>query len=98
MNLRLPHPAHDERITAVGNASYGWAYSVLSLGLLVHVMLGRSSHPWDVMGLLVVGGLVSMAYQVRMRTFPWRWHLGLWLAFIAPLLILAYAIITFMLR
>ncbi len=56
----------DERAIAVENASYRWGYLVLSFGLLVSVM-ARSylfeDPSWDLMGLVVAGGLVCAAYQ-----------------------------------
>ena len=50
----------DERTTAVENASYRWAYLVLSFGLLLIVafrsfVYGESA--WDLLALVVLGGL-----------------------------------------
>ncbi len=102
MNLHFPpRPVQDERTTAVGHASAFWAYIVLVFGLFIDVIVRGIYVPgfyWDLMALIMLSGLVGMAYQIRMRTFPWRWHLGMWLAIIPLQVILAYVVITFMLR
>jgi hypothetical protein len=56
----------DERTIAVENASYRWAYLFLSFGLLALVAY-RSfvdhESPWDLLALVILGGLLSTAYQ-----------------------------------
>jgi hypothetical protein len=56
----------DERTLADDDAGYRWSYLVLSFGLLVVVALrslrqGEAS--WDLLSLVVLGGLVNVAYQ-----------------------------------
>ncbi|MFO0879851.1 MAG: DUF6442 family protein [Gemmataceae bacterium] len=62
----------DERTRAIENASYRLGYLVLSFGMLI-VVAYRSylyqQAPWDLMGLVILGGVVCTAYQV--------WHHGL---------------------
>ncbi len=66
----------DERTVAVENASYRWAYLLLSNALLVDVMY-RSfflhDAAWDLMALIVVGGAVCTVYQARQKTLAHGW-------------------------
>ncbi len=66
----------DERTVAVENASYRWAYGVLTYALLVDLMyrgLFRHEAAWDLMALVVVGGAVCMVYQARQKTLGHGW-------------------------
>lgn len=66
----------DERTVAVENASYRWAYSLLTYALLVDVMcraLFRREAAWDLMALVVVGGVVATVYQARKRSLAHGW-------------------------
>ena len=52
----------DERTVAVENTSYRWAYLFLSFGILVLVAYRSFVHhetAWDMLGLVVVGGVLS---------------------------------------
>src|SRR5262249_30763880 len=66
----------DERTVAVENASYRLAYTVLTFGLLL-IVAYRSfffrESPWDLLGLVVLGGLLSAAYQAFHRVLTGRW-------------------------
>src|ERR1700693_3054496 len=56
----------DERTVAVENASYRWAYLLLTYALLVDVIyrsLIRHEATWDLLALVVVGGAVCTVYQ-----------------------------------
>jgi hypothetical protein len=56
----------DERTIAVETASYRWAYLVLSFGLLgldAYRSFVHHESSWDMLGLVVLGGVVSTAYQ-----------------------------------
>ena len=71
-----PTVDRDERTVAVENASYRWAYLFLSFGLLVLVGYRSFVHhesPWDLMTLVVLGGMLSAAYQWfhKIRTARW---------------------------
>jgi hypothetical protein len=66
----------DERTVAVENASYRWAYLLLTYALLVDVMyrsLVRHEAAWDLMALVIVGGAVCTAYQARQKILGHGW-------------------------
>jgi len=66
----------DERTVAVENASYRWAYNLLTYALLVDVMyrsLVRHEAPWDLMALVIVGGAVCSVYQARQKILAHGW-------------------------
>lgn len=66
----------DERTVAVENASYRWAYSLLTYALLLDVMyrsLIRHEAAWDLMALVIVGGAACTVYQARQRTLTHGW-------------------------
>jgi hypothetical protein len=66
----------DERTVAVENASYRWAYLLLSYALLVDVMyrsLVRHEATWDLMALVIVGGAVCTGYQARQKILAHGW-------------------------
>jgi hypothetical protein len=61
-----PVVERDERTVAVENSSYRWAYLFLSFGLLGLVAYRSFVHhesPWDLMALVVLGGLLTAGYQ-----------------------------------
>ena len=56
----------DERTVIVENASFRWAYLVVSFGLLgltAYRSLVWHESAWDLMALVVIGGVVPAAYQ-----------------------------------
>ena len=68
----------DERTVATENASYRWAYLVLSFGLLVSTAYRsfvRHESSWDLIALVILGGAVAIFYQgsrqARLRCSPW---------------------------
>jgi len=68
--------ARDERTVATENASYRWAYLVLSFGLLLSVayrsfVLGEAA--WDLLALVVAGGAVAALYQGHYRVLSRPW-------------------------
>lgn len=66
----------DERTVAVDNASYRWAYLVLSFGLLASVAyraFARDEASWDLLALVVLGGAVATLYQQYHRVLTSRW-------------------------
>jgi len=66
----------DERTLAVENASYVWAYTLLTYGLLIDVAyrgLFRNEAAWDLMVLVIGGGAVCTIYQVHHKTFARGW-------------------------
>jgi hypothetical protein len=71
-----PTVERDERTVAVENASYRWAYLFLSFGLLALVAYRSFMHhesPWDLMTLVVLGGVLSAAYQGFHKVLTARW-------------------------
>lgn len=68
----------DERTTAVEHASYRLAWLVVSFGLLVDVgyrAFARGESSWDLLALVVFGGMVSTGYQASRHVLGRRWVL-----------------------
>jgi len=68
----------DERETSVDQAADRLSYLVLSFGLLAIVAyrsLVDGEASWDLLGLVVLGGLVGTAYRMRQRAVSRRWLL-----------------------
>ena len=66
----------DERTTAVEHASYRLAWLVVSYGLLAIVAYRAFVHrenSWDLLALVILGGLVSTSYQASQRMLGRRW-------------------------
>ena len=66
----------DERTVAVEHASYRWAYIVLTYALLVDVMyrgLFRNEAAWDLMALVIGGGIFCSVYQARQKILARGW-------------------------
>jgi len=84
---------HDERTVAVENAGYRWAYLLMSFGLLVDVAVRgfvAKQSSWDLMALVLAGGLVTTLYQGQKRILGRRFALG------AILTMLAAALVAFL--
>jgi len=68
----------DERTISIENASYRLGYMVISFGLLL-IVAWRSfffqESNWDLMALVIIGGMVTTAYQAFQRTINRRWLL-----------------------
>lgn len=82
----------DERTVAVENASYRWGYMLLSFGLLAIVAyrgFARQESNWDLMGLVILSGLVTTLYQGSRRIMSPRWG---WAALAIGLLSAAVAV------
>jgi len=68
--------ARDERTIAVENASYRLSYLVLSFGALIIVAYRSFAYGqpmWELLALVVVGGLVNAAYQGSRHVLTARW-------------------------
>jgi hypothetical protein len=66
----------DERTVAIENASYRWAYLVISFGLLVSIgYRAFVSHEsaWDLFALVILGGAVTTFYQGSRRVLTRHW-------------------------
>jgi hypothetical protein len=69
----------DERTLAVENASFRWGYLFLSYGLIAVVAyrgLARGEESWDLLALVVMGGMLGSAYQASQRVLSRRWILN----------------------
>jgi hypothetical protein len=68
----------DEREVSVDQAADRLSYLVLSFGLLAIVayrsFVGREAS-WDLLGLVLLGGLVGTGYRARQRAMSRRWAL-----------------------
>jgi hypothetical protein len=74
--MREPGVVRDERTLAIENGSYRFAYLVMTYGLLVAIAyrafaLGQSS--WDLLSLVLAGGLVTTLYQAFHRVLSRHW-------------------------
>ncbi len=68
----------DERTLVVENASYRWAYLLLSFGLLADIAyrgFQRQDSNWDLMALVLLGGLVATLYQAIHKVLTLGWAL-----------------------
>jgi hypothetical protein len=68
--------ARDERTVATENASYRWAYLVMSFGLLVSTAyraFARHESSWDLLALVILGGALATLYQGSRRVLTRRW-------------------------
>jgi len=66
----------DERTLAVENASYRWAYFVLSFALLMDVIYRtwvRQEAAWDLMALVILVGFFCTIYQARQKILGHGW-------------------------
>ncbi len=84
----------DEREASVDQAADRLAYLVLSFGLLVIVTyrsFAAGEASWDLLGLVVLGGLVGTAYRIQKRAVSRRWGLLLVLTVAAALALAAIA-------
>lgn len=71
-----PTVFRDERTTSVENASFRWGYLALSFGLLAAVAyrgLARGENSWDLLALVIGGGVVTAAYQGANRVLTRQW-------------------------
>lgn len=66
----------DERTTAVENAAYRWAFGFLTFALLIDVAARsflRNEAPWDLLFLVIAGGIIVNLLQARARALPGHW-------------------------
>ncbi|HZP84402.1 MAG TPA: hypothetical protein VFB21_22400 [Chthonomonadaceae bacterium] len=83
----------DERTIFIENASYRWAYLFLSFGLLgivAYRSFSERQSNWDMLILVIAGGLVTTLYQAVHRVLTRRW---LWTAIATFLVAVAVAIL-----
>lgn len=66
----------DERTIFVENQSYRYGYIFLNFGILINIMYRSfrlNEAPWDLFGLIFLGGLVTTVYQYRYKIFTKKW-------------------------
>ena len=71
-----PLVPRDERETRIDLAADRVAYLVLSYGILLSVAYRsfvNGDDAWDLIGLVVLGGVVGLAYRVRQGVVSRRW-------------------------
>jgi hypothetical protein len=88
----------DERTVATENASYRWAYLVLSFGLLVSTAyraFARHESAWDLLALVILGGVVTTFYQGSRQVLSRRWAVA---SAAAALLALVFAVVLVLAR
>jgi len=75
-----PFVRRDERQAQVDLVADRLAYLVVSYGLLAAVAyrsLNRGDAAWDLMGLVILGGLVGLSYRISKGAVSGRWVLML---------------------
>jgi hypothetical protein len=68
--------SRDERELGVDQAADRLSYLVLAFGLLIAVAyrgFANDESAWDLLGLVVLSGLVGVAYRARERVVSRRW-------------------------
>jgi hypothetical protein len=71
-----PSVLRDERETRIDLSGDRLAYLVVSYGLLLSVAYRsfvRSDSAWDLLGLVVLGGIVGVAYRIRRGVLSGGW-------------------------
>ena len=82
----------DERTIAVEHASYRWGYLFLAFGLLVvtaYRAFSTGDSSWELLGLVVLSGLVTTTFQLRQRALTRRTASVAALALIGALVVAA---------
>ena len=80
----------DERAIAVERASHSIALKVVGFALLLDVffrsIVGKTA-AWDLLGIVILGGLVATLYQARYRIATRYWVKAIALSFIGAALV-----------
>ena len=79
----------DERESAIDSAADRLSFLVLAYGLLALVAIRafNGEATWDLLGLVVLGGFVGLAYRLQKRAVSTRWALVLLLTIAAAAVI-----------
>lgn len=67
----------DERTEFIENKSYKFGYMMFNFGLLIDVIyrsIVLNEASWDLMGLVIVVGLITTIYQYKQKIFPPAWR------------------------
>jgi phosphotransferase system glucose/maltose/N-acetylglucosamine-specific IIC component len=91
----------DERAISIEKSSYSLAYKIISFAILVDVMyrsfvLQQAS--WDLLGLVIVGGLIATLYQIHYKAATRSWVKAILLATISALIVAAVIMVVLSLR
>jgi len=87
----------DERDTRVDLSADRVAYLVLSYGLLLSVAYRsfvNGDAAWDLIGLVVLGGVVGLAYRVRQGAASGHWTLMLAATIAIAFIVAAVVVVT----
>lgn len=87
----------DEREAGIDLAADRLAYLVVSYGLLVAIAYRsfvRGDEAWDLLGLVVLGGLVGVAYRIRSGVLSGRWAAMLFATIVIAAIIAGVLVLT----
>lgn len=76
--MNRPDVLRDERTVAAENASYRWAYMLLSFGMLASAAyraFALDEQSWDLLALVLLGGVVTVVHQGASHVLTNRWLL-----------------------
>ncbi len=66
----------DERTTFIENISYKFGYIFITFALLLDVVyrsLKLNEAPWDLLGLIIISGLIMSLYQYKQKILGKTW-------------------------
>ncbi len=87
----------DERAIDIEKTSYSLGYKVMAFAILIDVMyrslkIGEAS--WDLLGIVILGGLVSTVYQIRRKVWTRSWVRATILVFTVAAVVAVIIILT----
>lgn len=80
----------DERAEAVEKSSYALGYKVVSFAILIDVIyrsIVLKTAAWDLLGIVILGGLVATLYQTRYRIATRSWVKAILLSILAAVVV-----------
>lgn len=72
----------DERTAQVENTSYKFGYLFIAFSLLLDIAYRsffRNEAPWDLFGIIILGGFVTSVYQYQQKVIGKSWVRASWL-------------------
>jgi hypothetical protein len=90
------NPEKDERVEAVEKQSYCLGYKILSFAVLLDVIyrsIVLKTAAWDLLGIVILGGLAATAYQTRYKIATRSWVKAILLTILAAVLIAAVLVL-----
>jgi hypothetical protein len=88
----------DERAVSIEHASYALAIKVVGFALLIDVIyrsIVLKQAAWDLLGIVILGGLVATLYQTHFKTTTRSWVKASLLTVLAAILV-AVVIVLFL--